>query len=40
MLAFQPQSDGDPPTVFVDVPLVGCAYYGALRSAIQDDTWS
>ena len=31
---------GDPPPVFVDAPLVGRAYGWALRSAIQDDTWS
>jgi hypothetical protein len=33
-------ADGDPPPVFVDAPLVGRAYCWALRSAIQDDTWS
>ena len=33
-------ADGDPPPVFVDAPLVGRAYGWALRSAIQDDTWS
>ncbi len=35
-----PSADGDPPPVFVDAPLVGRAYCWALRSAIQDDTWS
>jgi hypothetical protein len=33
-------ADGDPPPIFVEAPWVGRAYCWALRSAIQDDTWS